>query len=910
MTPDPDRPDPDALLARLKSAEAKSRRGRLKVWLGAAPGVGKTFAMLTSARRRFAQGIETVVGCVETHGRADTAALLAGLEVLPRRDVAYRGTTLHEFDLDAALRRRPALLLVDELAHTNAPGSRFGKRWEDVACLLEAGIDVETTLNVQHVESLVDVVAQVTGVQVRETVPDRVLDEADEVVLVDLPPDALLERLRAGKVYVPDVVRVAEDRFFKKGNLAALRELALRRTAQWVDAHLQTWRREQGVQRTWGAGERILVAVGPSPFSARLVRAAHRTARGLHAELLAVYVETPAMALSPQQQERVTENLRLAESLGARTATLQADDPAAAIIAYAREHDVARIVVGKSGRTRLHELLFGSFPMDVIRNSGDIDVHVVRSAGDDGGPPALASIRPEPERRRVPWARLGEAALIMGGAVGTAALAYAPGDLSTEAMVLLLGVVFVALRCGRGPSFAAAVIGAAAFNFFFTEPRYTFEIADPSYVVAFAGMLAVGLLVATLVGRAREQAGNARQREHESSALTSLVRELGDAASEQAVAGVLVAHLRDVVRGEFAVLLPRDGGFPDAGCIAASHGVPDWIDAAELGVARWCLDRGQPAGAETSHLPGSAGSYLPMVGARDRVGVIAVRGAAAATVMAPKRRHLVTTFVEQAATAIERLHLRQQQLRDQRLAETERLRSTLLASVSHDLRTPLASITGAASTLLDTGAGLAAAERRDLLAGILDESRRLAELIANLVFATRLEAGEVALRREWTSIEEVVGAALRRVRPQMGARPVGLAVDADLPLVLADPVLLEQAVYLLLDNAARHTPPATAVAVRAFANPSAVIVEIADEGPGVAAADRERIFERFVRGERSTGAGLGLAICAAIGTAHGGRVSLLPGRERGAVFQLQVPRPEDQPRLPPEADELPADPGP
>jgi len=899
----PERPDPDRLLARVKDEDERSRRGKLKIYLGAAPGVGKTFAMLSSARRRLAQGHETVIGCVETHGRSETHALLQGLEALPLRKVEYRGTTLHEFDLDAALRRRPALLLVDELAHTNVPGSRFGKRWEDVEALLDAGIDVETTLNVQHVESLNDLVAQVTGVQVRETVPDRVLDKAQEVVLVDLPPDALLERLRSGRVYVPEVARSAVERFFKKGNLTALRELALRRTGQWVDNQLQTWRREQGVQRIWGTGERILVAVGPSPLSARLVRAAHRTAVGLRAELFAVFVEAPGSVLSPDQRERVNQHLRLAESLGARTATIEGRGGAAAVINFAREHDIARIVVGKSGRTRWQELLFGSFPLDVIRGSGDIDVHVVRSAEEPAAPPdaervleARPARRPEPFLMREVW----HALLIVSVSTAVALASYAPGDLSTEAMVLIFGIVVVSLRCRRWLALIAVVASTAAFNFLFTEPRFSFAIADPGYVVTFFAMLVIGLVVTTLVSRARERSASAMQREHESAALFSLVRELGEAHSEEDVGRTTVAHLRDVVPGELAILLPQAESLPDAGMVLASHGVPDWIGTAEFGVARWCFDRGQPAGAGTHHLPGSAGLFLPMNGHQGRVGVLAIRAAAAQSVLSPKLRSLVGTFAEQAALAIERLRLRQAQIEDQRVAETERLRSTLLASVSHDLRTPLAAITGSASSLLEGEARLEPQARTALLGGILQEAQRLNELIANLVFATRLEAGEVALRREWTSLEEVVGSALRRAQAQLGDRRVTLDVDPGLPLVDADPVLLEQAVFLLLDNAAHHTPPGTHVHVRGFESEGLPVVEVADEGPGIPAAEQQRIFERFARRSGSSGMGLGLAICSAIVKAHGGSVRLAPGQPRGAAFQLRLPRPATQPQAPAE----------
>ncbi|MBL9078828.1 MAG: sensor histidine kinase KdpD [Planctomycetes bacterium] len=893
---EPDRPDPDRLLAQVQHEEERNRRGRLKIYLGAAPGVGKTFAMLSAARRRVAQGLETVVGCVETHGRSETAALLQGLEVLPRRAIEYRGTQLAEFDLDAALRRRPALLLVDELAHTNAPGTRFPKRWQDIAALLDAGIDVETTLNVQHVESLNDVFAQISGIRVRETVPDHVLDRAAEVVLVDLPPDVLLERLRGGKVYLPEVVPSAVERFFKKDNLTALRELALRRTAQWVDDQLRTLRRAQGVQRIWGTGDRILVAVGPSPLSARLVRAAHRTAVGLRAEWFAVFVDDPAVALGAAQRERVSAHLRLAESLGARTATIEGRDAAGAVIAFAREHDVARIVVGKSGRPRWRELLFGSFPLDVIRRSGDIDVHVVRSAETAGAPDV-----PAPAGRRGQWStwrEIAEAAVVVLGFVGAALLAYDPGDLSTEAMLLVLGTVVVALRCGRAAAVAAAVANALAFNLLFTEPRFTFAIADPGYVVAFVTMLVIGLVVTSLVSLVRERSASAQRRERESAVLYSLVRELSEAASEDEVGRTAVAHLRDLVPGELVWLVPAVGKDLDAGSVLASHGVPDWLGDADFAVARWSFDRGLVAGAGTDRLADSAGLFVPVAGRHGRVGVLAVRAAVAPVVLAPKTYQLVATCAEQAALAIERLRLRARQLDDQRVAETERLRSTLLASVSHDLRTPLSTITGCASSLLDPALALAPAARTALLEGILQEATRLNDLIANLVFATRLEAGAVALRREWTSVEEVVGSALRRAKPQLAERPVDVAVAAGLPLVQADPVLLEQALFLLLDNAAQHTPAGTRVQVRAGTRDGTLWVEVADDGPGVAPGQRDRAFERFARGPASAGMGLGLAICAAIAKAHGGSVALLAERPRGATFRLQLPVPEHQPQPP------------
>lgn len=908
-----ERPDPDALLSLVQQQQARARRGRLKIWLGAAPGVGKTFAMLTAARRRRLQGLEVVVGWLDTHGRAETAALLQGLECQPRRQVPYEGRVLEEFDVEAVLQRRPALVLVDELAHSNVPGARFGKRWQDVEALCAAGIDVETTLNVQHIESLVDLVQQVTGVRVRETVPDGVVDGADEVVMVDLAPDALLERLRQGKVYRAAVADQALDGFFRKSNLTALREMALRRTASWVDSQLQSLRHEQGVQRIWGTADRVLVAVGPSPLSARLVRAAHRTAVGLRAELFAVYVETPHRELSPLQRARVTEHLRLAESLGARTASISGEHAAATIIGFAKEHDIARIVVGKSGRPRWQEALFGSLTTELIRDSGEIDVHVVRGpdepvvdertalvAPDEGPDEADAAPDGAPARTTRRWSAVDLAWMLGLSAVsiGAAELIYAPGDLATEAMVLILGIVLISLRCPRSLALVAVFVNAGAFNFLFTEPRFSFAIADPGYVVAFCVMLVLGVLLTTLMQRIRDGTASAQQREHEVAALYSLVRELADASTEAAVAQTLVRHLRDVVGGELVLLAPQGGVIADPGCVVASHGVPDWVGPAEFGLARWCFDQGRAAGAGTDHLPGSKALFLPMSGQRGRKGVLGCRARSAAVVLEPRRRALVATSLEQAALALERLQSRDTQLRDREAAETERLRSTLLASVSHDLRTPLASITGAASSLLDDGAELAVGARRELLTGILQESRRLNDLIANLLFATRLDAGMVTLRREWTSLEEVVGAAVRRARPQLGMRPLQVVVAPGLPLVEADAVLLEQAVFLLLDNAAQHTPTAAPVRVVAFGDDLHVGIEVEDGGPGVAPELRARLFTRFERGARSGGMGLGLAIGAAIAKAHGGALELRPDHGAGAVFRLSLPRPRHQPTPP------------
>jgi two-component system sensor histidine kinase KdpD len=898
------RPDPDRLLAQVKSEEERNRRGRLKVWLGAAPGVGKTFAMLSQAHRLRAAGTDVVLGLVETHGRAETQRLANGLEALPRRTVDYRGTTLTEFDLDSAMARKPAIVLVDELAHTNAPGSRFEKRWQDVRALLDAGISVHTTLNVQHIESLNDIVARATGVTVRETVPDAVLDLADEVEIVDLPPDALLERLHAGKVYIPEAARAAAASFFQKGHLSALRELALRKTAQLVDQRRREDRQAGGARRLRTTSERVLVCVGPSPFSARLVRAAHRMAAVVRGELFAVFVAPSAGGELPAAaRDRVLQNLRLAESLGARTATIEGRDAAAAVIAFAERHEVSRIVVGKTRRSRLQDALFGSFTMEVIRQSRAIDVYVIQGEPDGDAPPRAEARSETGTRPAVAWRDHLLALAITAAAILLAWLAFQPPDLSTEALVLTLGVAATAWRGGRWPSLLGAVLSALAFNFLLVEPRFSFAVAEPSYLLAFVAMAVVGTSLGSLVAAVRDRAAAAHERENEVVALHSLTRELADAETDEQIGRIVLAHLRDLVRADLAMFVAGPGVPIGPASLVATHGQTDWLDEDELAVARWCHDHGKAAGAGTSNLPGRKAQFLPLLSRRGKEGLLALHPRTAGDLPTQKQRMLLDTFAEQAAAACERIALAEERQRARREVEAERLRSTLLASVSHDLRTPLTTITGAASSLLHAPAGAEAA-RRELAESILVQANRLNDLIANLVFATRLESDGIDLRRQWTSLEEVVGGALRRAPLQQ--HRVTVHVDAQLPLVDADPVLLEQALYNLLENAARHTPAGTHVDVAAWRQDDAVLVEVSDDGPGVPAADHGRMFRRFVRGEQSAGMGLGLAICEGIVRAHGGRAWIEPGRARGVAFRFMLPMPTAQPAVPTDPDAAPA----
>jgi two-component system sensor histidine kinase KdpD len=955
------RPDPAELLARIQREEARAgggdsvngpARGKLKIFFGMAPGVGKTYAMLAAAQRMAGQGVDVVAGIVETHGRVETEQMLLGLDILPRKKVEYSGTTLHEFDAEAAILRRPDILLVDELAHTNAPGLAGGreKRWQDVRECLKAGVNVYTTLNVQHLESVNDVVTQITGVPVRETVPDSIFDEADEIELVDLPPDVLHERLRAGKVYLGDNAARAvdpSDGFFRKGNLLALRELALRRTAAWVDSDMRRYKQDRGIRAVWAAGERIVVAVSPSPMSGRLIRAAKRMAAGLHADLLAVYVETPRTAeLSANDRERLTQNMRLAESLGATTATLAGENAARELIAFARSRNVGKIVVGKTERPRWKELLFGSFIDNLIRESGDIDIYVVR--GDDSGSGARGRAG-EPEQPQFgssrglgsssrSWgshiAKFGGALLIVAAASVLALAFYQPPDLSEEALILLGGIVVCAIWCGRGPATLASVLSVLAFNFFFTEPRFSLSVNDPAYLLTFGVMLSVGLIVGTLAARTREQARSAWAREQQTAALYALSRELAAAQGIRDVAAVTARHAHDLLGVDVVVAVPAHRKPTSALDVLAFGGAPDWFNDAggrERGVAQWALDHGKPAGLGTQKLPASAGRYVPLVGTSGKLGILGLRPVEDHASTGPVRVFdassllLIDALTSQIASALERVSLSESQQAAKLEAERERLRSALLSSVSHDLRTPLASITGAASTLeqsagtneADGGSpasqGLDAGTRASLLRTIIDESSRLNDIIANLVFATRLESGTIALNREWTTLEEIVGVGLSRHRVDLASRPFRVQLPTDLPMVRVDNAMLPQVVHNLIENALRYTPAGTPISIGAWKTDGQVVVKVADEGPGLADDEAAKVFQRFYRGRASksvsaavnstpasTGMGLGLTICEGIIRAHVGRIWAEPNTPRGVAFMFSLPVEQPQPSMPSE----------
>jgi two-component system sensor histidine kinase KdpD len=890
-TSDPDlRPSPEALLA----AAEQEGRGRLKIFLGAAPGVGKTYAMLEAAQVRHREGVDVVVGVVETHGRPETEELLAGLEVVPRRQLEYRGKTFAEMDLDAILARHPSLALVDELAHTNIPGSRHPKRYLDVEELLAAGIDVYTTVNVQHLESLNDVIAQITGTRVRETIPDRLLDEAAEIELVDLSPEELLQRLREGKVYVPEQAERAIRRFFRLGNLNALRELALRRTAERVDEQMQTYMQAHAIPGPWPAGESILVCVSPSPMSPRLVRAARRMANRRHAEWMAVYVETPQHhRLSDADRDRLAHTLRLAEQLGGEVVTIPGEDVAEDLIKYAQSHNVTEIIIGKSLRSRWSELWGGSVVNDLIRKSGNIDVYVIN--GEETSP---AHIRKAPVYRRPPISAYiwSAGAVSVAAATAKALQMYLPlPDLS---MVFMTAVLFSAVTWGLLPSICASVLSVLVYNFFFIPPLYTFTVASPRDMLNLIVFLIVAVLTSKLAARVHDQAEAAKHRAARTTALYALSRQIAGAAELADVLRIIVNHVAQILSAKVVLLLPEAGQL----ALLARHPAEIALTEAERAAATWAWQHQQPAGRGADTLPGTEWFYLPLGTAHGTVGVLGLQFEQPGAVISPDQRRLLEALAGQAAVAIERTRLVREMEWARLQAETERLRDALLSSVSHDLRTPLVSIIGAATSLLTYESSYDETARRDLLLTIQEEAERLNRFVGNLLDMMRLESGEIKLNRQWVDISEVVGTAASRLRQALGQHRLAVEGAPDLPALWLDFVLVEHVLINLLENAAKYSPPGTTIHVGASRRGGAVVVEVVDEGVGVPPADLERIFDKFYRvrrGDRQgAGTGLGLSICRGIVEAHGGRISARsPADGKGTAFVITFPIDKEPPLL-------------
>ncbi len=877
------RPNPDALLSSIQRQEAAQQRGRLKVFLGMCPGVGKTYAMLEAARRELAAGRVVVIGYLETHGRPETDALTVGVPQIPRRPLAHRGIALTEFDLDATLARKPQLVLVDELAHTNAPGSRHPKRWQDVAELLDAGMDVLTTLNVQHVESRADTVRQVTGAEVRETVPDSMLDGA-VIELVDLPPAELVQRLREGKVYLPERATAAVQNFFREANLTALRELALRLVADHVGVDTRDLRRAQVAAGPWKTSHCLLVAVGPSPFSEPLIRWTRRMADGLRGRWLAVHVENPR-PLTEAAQAQLGRNLATARELGAEVITTTDENVVRGLLRTAREHNVTQIVFGKPGSARWLDAGRGRAMLQrLIDASGDVDVLVVRADKPESATvPRWPLFRFESQGKQYLTALIVVALVTLLGLAVQRWIGY-----QAVALIYLSAVVLLALFVNRGPNLVAATLTAMAWNFLFVPPVLTFHIGGFHDTMMFAMYFVVALATGQLTARLRLQQLAERQREQRASALYRLTRELASASDFPQLLSGAVREVGVTFDADVAVLLPD----PEANHQLIPYPAGLWVlDEKEEGVAAWAFQHDQAAGRYTETLPQAAALHLPLSAGGKPSGVLALRFHASRPLSLPQR-NLLDSFVRQIALVIDRQRLRDAETTAKLLAQSEQLGRTLLNSVSHELRTPIAAIASAASGLRESGTLNPA--QADLAAEIESASARLNRLVQSLLSAARIQSGQIKPNLDWCEVADLVHVARRGVENLLNQHPVEVRLTPGLPLLQLDFVLMEQALANLLVNAATHTPAGTPIEISARVEGRELLLEVADRGPGLPAKDVERIFDLFHRAAdaRPGGTGLGLAIVKGFVAAQGGRVQAANRAGGGACFTIGLPVPE------------------
>jgi two-component system sensor histidine kinase KdpD len=890
------RPSPEALL---ESANREAR-GRLKIFLGAAPGVGKTYEMLLSGRARKADGVDVVIGVVETHGRKETEALLDGLEIIPRTETSYKGRALEEMNLDAILARRPALVLVDELAHTNAPGSRHPKRYLDVQEILDRGIDVYTTLNIQHVESLNDVVAQITRIRVRETVPDSIIDRADDIEIVDLTPDDLIKRLHEGKIYLPSTARRAVKNYFSPGNLTALRELALRRTAQRVDDQLLSHMQSHAIPGPWAAGERVLVCIDEHARGPSLVRYGRRQADRLRAPWAALYIETARTSNRPEaDKDQVAATLRLAEQLGGDAITLPGQDVAGEILRYAIANNYTHIIVGKPNKARWREFIEGSISHDLIRASGDISVHVI--SGRDPDKALARGVATVDERRFRPQPYVFSIVYLATATLGGALLSRIL-DVQNIALVFLMAVLASAVSGGLWPALFTSIGGALAFNFFFLPPLYTLDIDSPESVVAFVFFIGVAVVASNLAARVQRQAAAARERARTTEDLYLFSKKLAGTGTLDDVLWATAYQIATMLNVRVVILLP------DGDTIAVKAGYPpdDTLVDADIAAARWAWEHDRPAGRGADTLPGAKRLYLPLRTGRTAVGVVGLDNDRQGPLLSPEQQRLFDALAGQAALAIERVQLVADVDKAKLAVEADKLRSALLRSISHDLKTPLSAILGTASALRDFAATMPVADRADLLSTVIDEAERLNRFIANLLDMTRLESGAIESNASMQFVGDVIGTTLRRAAKIIAQHRIEVDVPSNLPMLKLDHVLFEQVLFNLLDNAAKYAPIGSTIRIQGWADGGFVVLQIIDEGPGIPENSLERIFNSFHRVEKTdsvrAGTGLGLSICRGFVEAMGGTIAASNRSDRpGAVFTIRMPIPKG----PTQVDQLP-----
>jgi two-component system sensor histidine kinase KdpD len=876
------RPDPDKMLARMREDEVKYR-GKLKIYLGAAPGVGKTHTMLEDAIEKREQGLDVIAGVVESHARKEIESLLQKVEILPRRIVEYHGKPLLEFDLDTALKRAPSLLLIDEMAHTNVPGLRHAKRWQDIKELLDRGIDVYTTLNVQHIESLNDVVTQISGIKVRETVPDSLIETADTIELVDLSPDDLLSRLQDGKVYIPAQVELATQHFFRKGNLTALRELALRFTAERVDVQVLSQRRGQGIEQTWPTRERLLVCAGSNPSTMKVIRRARRMAVNLHAEWIVVHVETPRQQLSDAERSNAIQNLRLAEKLGAETRILNGLNIAQEIIDFAREKNVTKIVIGKQVRSSWKDFVFGRLANDLIDKSGDIDVYIIR--GNSGDEYVAPSPRQTPVKTTSRKSYLIAFLIICATTLINYVISPYAG-LANLIMIYLLGVVVIAMLGEMGPAVMASVVSAVVYTYIFTPPAFNFSVSDIKYLFTLLAMSTIGIVISNLTILNRKQAEISHLGEQRIAALHTLTQQLATARGLDKLLEIAVRYIAEVFNSDVQALLAEKSLLT----IRAGQPRKKSLSPKDQGVAQWVYDLGQIAGLGTDTLPYSDSVYVPLLGSQGPLGVVKVTPREAERLLIPEQLHLLESCVNQLALALEVDRLQDNARESQIAIETEQLRAALFNSLSHELQNPLALIVGMLDTFTQKTSALDDPTTAMLIGNISVEADRLNKLINNLLQITQLEEGKIKLYKNPHAIGDAINKAIKRISKKLKNKPCKVQVPDGLPLLSFDEVLIEQVLVNLLENAILYTPPESPIEITAALAEDDVIVSVADRGSGL--TNVSKVFEEFYRGEgasQESGAGLGLSVCQSIIKAHGGRIWAENRWNGGAIFYFILP---------------------
>jgi len=875
---------PEKLLQQAEEEERQAKRGNLKIYLGAAPGVGKTYMMLQDAIAQREQGLDILVGVAESHGRQEIEALLKKLEILPLQEVEYRERKILEFDIDGALKRNPGLILIDEMAHTNAPNLRHEKRWQDIKELLDRGINVYTTLNVQHIESLNDIVSQIIHIRIKETVPDFMLELANTIELVDLPPEDLLKRLQEGKIYFPQQAELAAENFFRKGNLIALRELALRVTAERVGAQVLLYRQGLGIQHIWPTKEKIVVCVGPGSQSTKLIRATKRMATNLQAEWIALYVETPQLQLSDEKRNSAIQNLRLAEQLGAQTQILTGFSVVNKIMNFSHEQNITKLIVGKKPRSRWKDILFGSLADEFVRNSGEIDVYIITSQNENLSLP----VKTIPTKQTIPWWAYGLSTVMITFSTIIDFFLYPYLHESNLIIVYLFGIIIVSL-CGQiGPALLTTAGSILMYSCLFLPPFLTFSLSDIQYIFTILVITLITIIISNLAIVTRKQAESSQAEEQRISVLHSLSRQLASTRGVDKLLETAVRYLSDIFNSEVLVLLSEDDHLE----IRAKYKTEAPLSEKEQGVAQWVYDLGQIAGLGTDTLPFSDSIYVPLFTSQGTIGVVRLHPLQSTRLFTPEQMHLLEACVNQIALAIEVDRLQEQTKKSELQTETDRVRSTLLHSVSHDIRSPLIAVTGAASTLIEMSHELNASMIKKLGNEIYTETEEVSRLVSNLLQMTYLEAEDVQLKKQFYSLSDEINTVLKTLSKPLGKKPVHLHIPDNLPKVPFDRVLISEVLINLIDNAIKFTSPLAGIEISVVPEKDKVIISVEDRGPGIVQDEMNKLFEKFYRGRMLTserGLGLGLAICRRVVHAHGGEIWAENCKKGGAAFRFTLP---------------------